>query len=186
MDSQSTRKKWDNRYRGVSTNTDSVAEVLKINAELIPKSGKALDLACGLGANALFLAATGLEVHPWDISPVAIDKLNAIAQQQGYTLHTQCRDIVGHPPEPDSFDLVVVSRFLERALCPAIAASVKPGGLLFYQTYTREHKGVGGPRNPDFLLAKGELLELFRNLEVVAYQEGGEAMFAARRSAAGE
>jgi 2-polyprenyl-3-methyl-5-hydroxy-6-metoxy-1,4-benzoquinol methylase len=165
--------------------TGSVADVLKVNQQLLPSSAKVLDIACGLGANALFLAARGLEVHAWDISAVASDKLNLTAQQQGLKLHTQCRDVVTQPPRPESFDLIVVCRFLERELCPAIAAALKPGGLLFYQTYTRDSNRAEGPRNPQFLLAQGELLELFSGLEVELYQEGDEAMFIGRRGAAG-
>ncbi len=184
-DAEASRRKWDARYRNSHNAANSVAEVLRRNRQLLPAAGKALDLATGLGGNALFLAERGLEVAAWDISPVALAKLNQQAQQRGLTLHTQCRDIIAQPPEPESFDLIVVSRFLERSLCPAISAALKPGGLLFYQTYTRANKGGEGPRNPHFLLAAGELPKLFSNLQVLAYEEGGEVMFVGRRGAAG-
>jgi tellurite methyltransferase len=180
-DSEAIRQKWDARYRDSHGSADSIAEVLTKNPHLLPAEGMALDLAAGLGGNALCLAARGLVVHAWDISPVAIEKLNTAARQQGLTLHTQIRDCVAHPPEPDSFDLIIVCRFLERDLCPAIAAALKPGGLLFYQTYSREKQGAEGPDNPHFLLAKGELPALFSELEVVAYQEGDEALFVGKK-----
>jgi 2-polyprenyl-3-methyl-5-hydroxy-6-metoxy-1,4-benzoquinol methylase len=181
MDSESIRKKWDKRYRETHTNADSVAEVLKQNRHLLPTEGKALDLACGLGGNALFLAGKGLEVHAWDISPVAVEKLNATAQQQNLTLHTQTRDVANQPPKANSFDVIIVSRFLERKICPDITAALKPGGLLFYQTYTQEKEGSDGPSNPHFLLEKGELLRLFTGLEVLLYQDRSEAQFIARK-----
>ena len=181
MTSNATRKKWDARYRDTHINAISVANVLLQNQQLIPTEGWVLDLAAGLGGNALFLAQKGLEVHAWDISPVAIEKINTTAQQQGLTIHTQIRDCVEQPPEANSFDLIIVSRFLERSLCPAISAGLKPGGLLFYQTYTQAKQESDGPGNPHFLLEKGELLELFSELHVVVYQEGSEAQFVGKR-----
>jgi 2-polyprenyl-3-methyl-5-hydroxy-6-metoxy-1,4-benzoquinol methylase len=185
MDNDATRKKWDKRYRNTHNSADSVADVLIQNHHLLPKTGKALDLAAGLGGNALFLAKQGLEVYAWDISPVAIEKLNATAQQQHLTLHTQTRDIIAHPPETESFNVIVVSRFLERNLCPAISAALKPGGLLFYQTYTLAKKGNEGPNNPHFLLADGELAALFSELEVITYREGDEALFIGKKPVPG-
>lgn len=181
MDSEAIQKKWDARYRDSHLNASSVAEVLRQNTSLIPAKGRALDLAAGLGGNALLLATLGLEVHAWDISPVAIDKLNAEARQQNLTLHTQVRDCLAQPPEANRFNLIIVSRFLERALCPAIIAALKPGGLLFYQTYTRARHGSEGPNNPHFLLAEGELGELFAELQRVSYEEGDEALFVSRK-----
>jgi tellurite methyltransferase len=181
LDNDATRQKWDARYRDSHSNTDCVAAVLLEQQHRLPQNGRALDLAAGLGGNAIYLAKHGLEVHAWDISPVAIDRLSASAQQQGLAIHTQIRDCLAQPPTPDSFDVIIVSRFLERALCPAITTALRPGGLLFYQTYTQAKQGRDGPNNPHFLLAKGELLALFRELEVVAYQEGEEALFVGRK-----
>jgi hypothetical protein len=70
-----------------------------------------------------------------------------------------------------SFDVIVISRFLDRALCNAIMAGLKTGGLLFYQTFTRNKLDQAGPSNPDFLLANNELLRLFAPLMLVYYQE---------------
>ncbi len=181
MEGDAVRRKWDARYRDSHGNVDTVAAVLSQNERLIPKSGKALDLACGLGGNALFLAQRGLEVHAWDISPVAIDKLNQTARQQGLNIHTQVRDCVANPPEDERFDLIVISRFLERELCGAITKALKPGGLLFYQTFSHHKPNGEGPSNPHFLLGERELLHLFAGLEVVVYEEGGEARLVAKK-----
>jgi 2-polyprenyl-3-methyl-5-hydroxy-6-metoxy-1,4-benzoquinol methylase len=129
------------------------------------------------------MAEKGLEVHAWDISAEAIEKLKRTAQQQDITLHTQVRDVVDRPPEPNNYDVIVVSRFLERELCPDIIAALKPEGLLFYQTYTQEKKCNIGPSNTVFLLKKGELPELFSTLKVITYQEGDEAMLVAQKKA---
>ncbi len=178
--SHSARDKWDMRYREMPDNAQP-APVLLNNCHLIPANGEALDLACGLGANALFLARKGWSVDAWDISAVAIEKLNATAQRQGLTLQSQVRDCIAQPPAAHSFDLIIISRFLERTLCPAITAALRPNGLLLYQTYTQKKRGGQGPNNPDFLLVKGELLELFSKLETLSYQEGEEALFVGRK-----
>lgn len=180
-DSDAIRQKWDARYRDCHYNATDVAAILTQHQQLLPAQGRVLDLASGLGGNALYLAAHGLEVHAWDISPVAIERLNTAAEQRGVTIHTQCRDCVTRPPEPDYFNLIIVSRFLERDLCPAISAALKPNGLLFYQTYTQTMQNSNGPENPHFLLAPAELPSLFSGLEVVFYREDEEALFIGRK-----
>lgn len=173
--SEDTRRKWDARYRQIAHRGQPSA-VLSDKPHLIPRHGRALDLACGLGANALFLAAHNLEVEAWDISPVAIERLGYEAHRRGLSVNAQVRDVIAHPPEPDSYDLIVVSRFLSREICPAICRALRPGGVLFYQTYTRSNNVDKGPRNPLFLLEKGELLRLFGELQTVFYLEGDEVL----------
>jgi tellurite methyltransferase len=164
------RALWDARHaeaEGVGT----VAAVLQRNAALLPSNGRALDLACGRGANALWLAARGLEVSAWDYSAVAIERLQAAAAAQTLDIDAAARDVLAAPPPPDSFDLILVSHFLERELCPAIAAALRPGGLLCYQTFGPAVPGGAGPSNPAFRLAANELLRLFPTLTVRDYHE---------------
>jgi len=166
---QSLAAKWDARYR--EAGTAEATRVLAENRHLLPAAGEALDLACGLGGNALLLARHGLRTTAWDLSPVAIDHLRREAA--GLPLRAEVRDVVAVPPAPGSFDVIVVSRFLERDLCPALMAALRPGGLLFYQTFTRDKAGPGGPTNLDFLLAENELLRLFADLRLRVYREEG-------------
>jgi SAM-dependent methyltransferase len=168
------RDKWDRIYREAGDAIPEPAPVLADNAHLLPVAGIALDLACGLGGNALFLARQGLDTHAWDISPEAIRRLNACARRLGLILRTEIRDVVEYPPAEESCDVIVVSRFLERSLVPAISQALKPGGLLFYQTYTREKAAEVGPTNPAFLLDTNELLRLFSSLRLVFYREEGQ------------
>lgn len=166
------RQCWNQRY-GETQFTQQPARVLSENLHLLPRHGKALDLACGLGANALLLGQQGLETWAWDISPVAIMRLDEAVQQAGLSVHTEIRDVILQPPEPDFFDVIVVSRFLERSLAPALRAALRPGGVLFYQTFTKLRITEGGPRNPHFLLEDNELLHLFATLKVRVYREEG-------------
>jgi SAM-dependent methyltransferase len=165
--------KWDQRYSNASSPGEP-SYALREFSHLLPQSGIALDIACGLGADALFLAQRGFNVSAWDNSQVAIRKLQQFAAQRNLIINAQCRDVSIAPPLPASFDIIHVSHFLERELCPAITAALKPGGLLFYQTFCAEKLDTGhGPSNPDFLLQKNELLRLFASLHIVVYHELG-------------
>ena len=142
------------------------------NRHLLPASGVALDLACGLGGNALLLAEAGLEVTAWDLSPVAIGRLQGLARELRLTnLCGEVRDVERLPPPEAHFDVITISHYLERRLIPAIIAALKPGGLLFYQTFTRIAVSDRGPGNPAFRLEDNELLRLFGALAVRFYRE---------------
>jgi tellurite methyltransferase len=178
------RDKWNGIYRDAPAGVPGPARVLGENTHLLPEQGTALDLACGRGGNALLLAGAGLEVHAWDISAVALEQLAGTARRLNRVIHTRVRDVSAEPPAPDSFDVIVVSRFLDRAIAPALAAALRVGGLLFYQTFTVDKDPETGPHNPAYLLGQGELLTLFAGLRPVVYREegNGEAMLVARKS----
>ena len=184
--------KWDARYR--QAREPSPSQVLVDNRHLLPAGGTALDVACGLGANALVLAEHGLTVHAWDSSSVAIDKLTVRAQTHGVSVEVVVRDVITHPPGPESFDVIVVTHFLERSLASQLMRALRADGLLFYQTFTRTRVSDVGPSNPDYRLAEGELLVMFSALQVLVYREEGkvgdisrgfrdEAMMVARKRA---
>lgn len=166
---------WDARHCGADIEAAEPAAVLLDQRHLLPGSGVALDLAAGLGANAILLARHGLRTFAWDASPVAMQRLARRSRAESLPLEAEVRDVVARPPEPGRFDVIVVSRFLERSLCPALAAALAPGGLLFYQTFTRTGVRPGGPRNPAYRLAEGELPALFAELEVLVYREERDA-----------
>ncbi len=171
-DTEALRCKWDSRYRATDRFPDP-AGVLLENRHLLPTRGRALDLASGLGANALLLARWGLSVSAWDLSPVAIAALKTRAAAEGLALEAEVRDVLCHPPAPARFDVILVSHFLARDLAPAISAALLPGGLLFYQTFVRESVTDQGPGNPAYRLNRNELLRLFSDLVVRFYREEG-------------
>lgn len=166
------RHKWDLRHTGNDHPAQPCA-VLADNAHLLPRQGTALDLACGLGGNALFLAKLGLRVSAWDLSPVAIHRLRAEAATRRLDIDARERDVIVNPPKSAVFDVIVVSHFLERGLATAIAGALRPDGLLYYQTFTREAVTDQGPSNPTYRLASNELLRLFAGLLVRVYREEG-------------
>ncbi|ROR99016.1 methyltransferase family protein [Sinobacterium caligoides] len=178
----SKQAKWDARYQQ-PREQPTAAAVLRQHHQQLPASGRALDLACGLGGNALLLAAHGLSVDGWDLSPVGLAQLEQFAERRGLHIDTLARDVERQPPAAKQYDVICVSYFLHRASCAAIAEALRPGGLLFYQTFTVDNQN--GPSNPDFVLQRGELLQLFPELQVLDYCEdasiAGQAWLLARR-----
>ncbi|MDO8826602.1 bifunctional 2-polyprenyl-6-hydroxyphenol methylase/3-demethylubiquinol 3-O-methyltransferase UbiG [Methylophaga sp.] len=165
------QQKWDERYREAIADYPEPALVLQQNQHLLPKQGLALDLACGLGANALLMASLGLQTQAWDISGEALSKLTVEAQRRQLEVFTEQRDVSAKPPAENSFDVIVVSQFLDRQLCPQLISALKPNGLVFYQTFCRNKVDNRGPHSPEFLLADNELLSLFAGLKLRAYRD---------------
>jgi SAM-dependent methyltransferase len=169
------RRTWEARYQSAGRSKGRPASVLCHYAHLLPASGAALDLACGLGGNALFLARRGWRVSAWDYSATAIAALDARARELGIPVEAAVRDVIAEPPPSKTYDLIVVSDFLERALFPAIVQALRPGGLLFYETFTAEAVDDSGPRNPAFRLQPNELLHLaLPALRILLYREEGQ------------
>lgn len=170
-DNDALLEKWNQRH-GDPSHQPQAAEVLRRNRHLLPARGRALDLACGLGGNALLMAETELEVAAWDLSPVAIERLKGFADaHELLNLKPETRDLSVQPLPLDTFDVIVVSYFLDRELIPPMIDSLKQGGLIFYQTFTRIAATEIGPSNPGYRLADNELLELFSLLKVRFYRE---------------
>lgn len=167
------KQKWDKIYAARTTSAIQPAHVLAEYGYLLPSKGIALDLACGLGGNALFLAQLGLNTHAWDISEQAIDKLSQSFDSHAIQLSARVRDVQEEPPAVNSFDVICVSYFLERKLAENIVAALKPNGLLFYQTFIKENVTEHGPSSPNYRLGENELLDLFAPLHLLVYQELG-------------
>jgi tellurite methyltransferase len=164
------RDKW-NRIYSEDRLPGLPSAVLSDNADILPNKGVALDLACGLGTNSLFLAARGLEVHAWDISEVAVSHLAEQASSLGLNIQTRAVDITPAALGIESYDLVVTSHYLDRSLPPAIMNATRPGGLICYQTFTAEKQIDMGPSNPDFLLLPNELQLFVPGCEILAFKD---------------
>ena len=170
MQTDPHRDRWEQRHADTE-GIGEVAQVVRENGHLLSPGLKALDLACGRGANALLLARWGLQVSAWDFSSTAIERLTEESRGQGLEISCQVRDVVANPPEACSFDVILVSYFLERTLFDAIKDAVKPGGLLLYETFTREAVSDRGPSNPDWRLGQNELLALCSDMRIHYYRE---------------
>ena len=138
-----------------------------------PKAGpKALDLACGAGRNAVYLAEHGWDVTACDISFEGLRRAQTLARERGVGLQLFCQDLATVQLPAEHFDLVICFFYLLRELFPQIKATLRPGGLVVFKTYTTDQlRFPGRPRHPLHMLQPQELLEAFRGFRVLSYQE---------------
>jgi SAM-dependent methyltransferase len=142
--------------------------------------GPALDLACGLGQNALWLARLGLDVVGVDESPEGIQRARDEARRTGLAARFEvCRLEAGAPLSGrwgGPWGGIFVFHFLDRALFDTLARDLNPQGFLVYKTHLAHPLRAPGsrPRRPDYLLRPGELINSFAQLEVLAYREWAE------------
>jgi len=137
--------------------------------------GPVLDLACGNGENGIFLAQRGCRVTCCDISPDSLVQAEKLAEANNARVEIWQVDLEIDGPNPlpdDAYGAILVFRYLHRPLLECIKKALKNGGLLVYETFTVEQPRFGKPRNPDFLLNPGELLQKFGDWEVIHYFEG--------------
>ena len=144
------------------------------NRHLLPAAGDSLDLACGSGRHAIWLAEQGFRTLAVDRDAAAIKSLSGEASRRGLSIQAEVVDLENGQPylEPGSFDLIVVVHYLQRPLFPSIVSALRSGGVLVYETFTRAQAARGKPTNPAFLLEPGELLDLVQPLEILASREG--------------
>ena len=129
------------------------------------------------------MAELGYDSYAWDISDAAIKKVQQFAQQKQLNIHSKRCDITQQELLAASFDVILVSRFLLREMIPTIIAALRPGGLIFYQTFVQDvvvnkeaerlKCASPGPKNNDFRLQTNELLKLFSTLTIRYYREEG-------------
>lgn len=168
------RQRWDGKYAAKQVPPDLTAdEWLRENATALP-CGRAAELACGFGQNAIWLAQHGWQVEAIDVSPVGLRLAAAAAPDDLSGLHWIAADLDSFTPLRAAYDLIVVFRFLDRDRLPAmIVEALKPGGHLIYETFSAGQldRADNHLRNPRFTLAPGELPQLYDALEVVRHEE---------------
>ncbi len=139
---------------------------------LLPR-GRALDIACGRGRNALLLAEAGYAVRAVDASPPALARLAEEAQRRGLAIDTAPQDLEQTPKLPvAAFDVVLQFFYLQRSLFDALRKAVRPGGVAVVRTFSRAGNFPDGPGNPDYVLRVGELLQVFAGWEILLHEEG--------------
>jgi rhodanese-related sulfurtransferase len=144
------------------------------HASLYASKRRVLDVACGRGRHALLFAAAGFEVTAMDRHAESLAELRASAAALGVRVDT--REVDLEAPDysfgAETWDVIVVTRYLHRPLFPALRTALAPDGLLVYETFTTAQRDEPtGPSRPEFLLEPGELRALVAPLEIVAYDE---------------
>jgi SAM-dependent methyltransferase len=150
--------------------TDEPSPWLVAHADKIKTGGRILDLACGNGRNARWLAAQGWQVEAVDRDQAALDAMHVLPRIQ-----TTCADLENGswPYQDQRFDGIVVCRYLHRPLLDRLAEHLHPQGILIYETFMVGHAQFGRPTNPDFLLRPDELLDCYRDkLNILAFEQG--------------
>jgi len=172
----SDRERWNRRYaRGEGPAHFEPKDFLTEHAGLLA-GGRALDVACGFGGNALFLAARGYNVDAADVSEVALQQAQGEARRRGLQdrVHLAQADVERWWVPPAYYDLILVFYYLNRDLWPELFAGLRPGGLLFQAHHNRRFLRERPDFDPDYLLEVGELRQRAREagLEIVYYTEG--------------
>jgi tellurite methyltransferase len=164
-------RNWDQHFSDPA-NINSSPDPLLIQAvEMLPP-GRALDLACGPGRHALYLARLGWHVTAVDSSAVAIGLLRANAD--GLPIDARLADLEsgGFTIAPDTYQLICDFLYLQRDLFPQIRQGIHPGGIFAGAIALFQEGCTETPCNPDFLLQPGELRSLFDGWKVLYYSEG--------------
>ena len=136
--------------------------VEKYAKEIDGSLGPVLDLACGAGRHTNYLSLLGLHVVALDRD---IEQLKLLHKKGVSVVScdletvTKGKTSYAWPFDKDSFSAIVITNYLHRPLFPAILASIKPGGILIYETFAVGNEVYGRPKNPDFLLQDNELLQ---------------------------
>ncbi len=180
--SDEDRVRWDRRYadHDVVSDEDVVLPVVfRPFAEIFPTAGRALDLACGRGGAAVWLAQRGLEVLGCDVSPVAVTQARRLAEFGGVAdrCHFEIVDLDNGLPAGPLVDVLICNRFRNGRLDGPIVERIAGRGLLAISAFSE----VGGTPGP-YRVKAGELRLAFEGLELVAAREAnGDAWLVARR-----
>jgi SAM-dependent methyltransferase len=137
-------------------------------APTIPLGHRALDVATGKGRHAVVLARAGFRVFGVDRDPAALRAAVMRVRADGHRLWAWCADLTRYPLPANRFDVVVVTRYLQRDLFPSLISALAPGGVLIYETFTEAQRTRGyGPTSPDHLLNAGELRRCANGLAIL-------------------
>jgi tellurite methyltransferase len=163
--SEADRTKWDGKYAGPGYLFGDLAREVLLAAPL-PAGGRALDVACGEGQNAVFLAELGFEVRAVDISPVGLAKARALAQSRGVSVDFRQVDLDEFIPQ-GPYDVIVCTHYLDRALFPRLEAALAPDGIFI---------GEWPLSLRSFPVAKDEPPRWFPHLQVLLHRADDEVV----------
>ena len=173
----SDRERWDERHRAALADGGRErppAAWLAAHHDLLARQphGRALDIACGLGRNALYLAGLGFTVDAVDVSSVAVEHLSKVAGERGAAVRAHRLDLAVDPLPTGPYEVIVNTYFLDRRLHRALVAALAPGGLLVFETFLPDPAATYGPQDSARVLQPGELRRAFPGLAVLDYREG--------------
>ena len=166
------RHRWNRKFLQGEHDSTEPSSVITDIEHLLPRQGKALDVAGGAGRHSLWLAQRGLTVTLVDISDEALRISQTRAQSLGIQLKTVHLDLEQEPLPAGPWDLILAVHYLDRTLFPRFAEALAPGGLLVFLQPTQSNLQRHQRPSARFLLEDGELPALLPGLRTLHYEEG--------------
>lgn len=164
---------WDRRYKeGVYSEATDPHQLLKDFWQFLPTGGRVVDIAAGTGRDLLFLASRGFKACGLDRSWEGLKLARTFLDKNNQHLDAVQADALSLPLKRGVFDGVLIFYFLERQIMHELSALLKPGGVLFYETFLKRQNEIDRQRNPAFLLEDNELPGYFVDLEALFHEEG--------------
>jgi len=165
------QQEWEHHYRDKTLDELQPPDTLLTDNRTLLTGGTALDIAMGSGRNALFLAECGYRVTGIDRAESAVHLAVKTAHQRKLSLDGLTADMLDVDLGNEKFDVIANFYFLERDLIPRIKQALKPGGLVFFETFTSFKIPRDDPRYRKFLIDPNELLTLFSDFFIMYYFE---------------
>jgi len=140
----------------------------------ILRKGKALDVAMGEGRNGVYLATQGFDVTGLDISEKGLEKARALAAKNNVTVKTKVVDLEKAELEPNTYDLILCTYYMDRGIYKKFYDALKPGGMVLIETYNIDYLKYR-KFNAKWALETNELLDIFKGMRVLRYQDYDDA-----------
>ncbi len=170
--SSADRDKWNQRYaEGAYSERTHPSPLLEHWADQIAP-GLALDIACGAGRNALWLAERGFTVDAIDISAAGLARARQAADQRGLSIDFIEHDLDQPIALQADYQLILMIRYVDLSLLRRLAQHLAPGGWLICEEHMVSDADVIGPGNPEFRVAPGALSSALAGLDILSVEEG--------------
>lgn len=160
---QEDKIRWNLRYQSDGMPTQTSDLLLRFE-NILPKNGKALDIACGNGRNLNFLAKKGLQCEGVDISEVALSKV-----VKDENIKTFCLDLDTHKLKESYYDVILNFYYLNRDILKQTCKALKKGGVLLLETFI-EDEAYPTTIESKKILKRGELESFFRDFEILCHE----------------
>ncbi len=171
--SKQDRDKWNQRYAEDNYHKNNPVTLV---ADWLPRIpvGRALDIACGAGRNAILLAQTGYQVDAIDISAEGLNQARQIAESQDLDINWIEHDLDEHYPFDKDYDLIIIMWYVDLALITQLCGCLAPGGYLICEEHLITDQEVIGPASLSYRVAPGDLRAAVSGVDVLFYEESIE------------
>ena len=164
------KDRWNSKYETeVYLFGEKPIPFLVDNVHLLRK-GKVLDIAMGEGRNGVYLATQGFEVLGLDISEKGLAKAHNLAKKNNVTIETKVVDLESFTLEPNSYDVILCTYYMQKDLFKQFQSALKPGGMIVVETYNVDYLKYA-QFSRKWALDTNEMLDIFKGLRVIRYQD---------------